>query len=138
MKIQQFILDFRAKQYELSWLANRATRGEFKKLKNPPKIKVPDLVSDLLIPIVNELAGAMPEINLATHKREDMSLRGGYYKIRNKNKKIIGRLSCKLGKAVRLFYSCVDGNTFGTEKEFGSLSELITIINEGINEKNSL
>ena len=136
MKIQQLISDFRKKQSELSQHASRASRGEYKKLKNPPVIRVPDL-ADLVLSVINCLATALPEANITPYKREDVHLKGGYYKIRNSNKKVIGRLSCKLGKAVRLFYSCADGNTFGTEKEFGSLSELITIINEGIDEKNS-
>ena len=136
MNIQQQISDFRDKQQELSQHVNRAQRGEYKKLKDPPVITIPDLVG-LVLSVINHLATALPEANITPYKREDVHLKGGYYKIHNRNKKVIGRLSCELGKAVRLFYSRVDGNTFGTEKEFGTLSELIAIINEGINEKDS-
>ena len=129
MKIQQIILDFRQKQYELSKHANRAFRGEYRNLKTLPAIEVPDLISDLLFPIVNELVEAMPELNLAPYTREGLGFCGGYCKIQNKDKTIVGRFSCKLDNAVTIFFACAKGNAFGENRGFSCFSELVEIIN---------
>ncbi|NDW08749.1 hypothetical protein [Dysgonomonas sp. 520] len=128
MQIQQIISGFQVKRQQLSVIVDKVQRGKFRNVENIPRIKTPCIISDLLQPIVNELMSGLPELNLDPASAMKLHIRGGYYKVYNRENKVIGRFSCKFGKSVKVYYANAEGNIFGENKEVNNLSELAAII----------
>lgn len=114
-------------------------RQEDEKVRNiqMPEIKVPNYAEEVIRPIFQMLADALPEYNIFVPAPKTCKLKDGIYQIRS-NGTCLGGLSYPIHNDRRLYFSATTHRKVGEKQEVQTFEQLLELVRAELNKRGLL